>query len=345
MNRRVFLYRGAGVVSLTVLRPFQRALSSETQSVSDVPLVDQVCCENGTSLLSPDGAKAGFLYPNPQKEPKNTPWNLCQWSSKFTLENVPRKIVQVERHLNDGSIVQDRYARFADESKSIQLRISSVSKSSEDGESPCDMRFELDGQTEYEHRIPRVGQAWPHLLLERDLLEKPPLPSLKKVNLRLSFRIPLSEKEENLTGWNDGLHTAQFLAYLTIQNRNRDNAGFGDYLWFGVPLFDLRCIHAPRYVAKDFSTEEKEGTGKMIFIPGAKEYFSEDPHSGQWITINRDILPLLNESIQTAWNAGYLSDSKNVDDYCLSMMNIGWEITGPIHAVAEIRDLLITCTK
>lgn len=341
MNRRLFLYTGVGAVSWAMSR--LSPLNAQTASV--ISLVDQICCENGTSLQSPTGVKAGFLYPTSSEVPKNTPWNLCQWSSRFTLENTPRKIVQKERHLKNGSIVEDLYALFADESKSIQFRIPSASESFLDEESPYDIQFELDGQTEYEHQIPRIGQAWPHLLLERDLLEKPLLRSLQKVRLQLAFRIPLCEKEKNLTGWNDGLHTAQFLAYLTIQNLNRDNAGFGDYLWFGIPLFDMRHVHAPRYVAKDFSTAEKEGTGKMIFIPGAEEYFSENPHSGQWITIDRDILPLLNESLQTAWDAGYLTDSHHPDDYHLSMMNIGWEITAPIHAAAEIRGLSITCTK
>jgi hypothetical protein len=29
---------------------------------------------------------------------------------------------------------------------------------------------------------------------------------------------------------------AQFLAYLTVQNLNRQSPGYGDYLWFGVQM-------------------------------------------------------------------------------------------------------------
>ena len=346
MNRRLFILSSATVVGgASMFRSFSSELANVFSANPEmVALIDRTRCDNGMHVAEPDGKDGGFLYPNPKLRSENPPWNLCQWSSRFTLAGKPLCIS------DDGCI-----ASFSDESKSIHFRMDDgmllnetekkCKSAKKCNENPFDIRMELDGRIEYDHRIPRAGQAWPHLLLERHFLEKPRITKLRSVHWRIDFRIPASERETGLDGWNDGLHTAQFLAYLTLQNLNPEDAGYGDYLWFGVPMFDIRHRHAPRYAAEDFSTAEKEGTGRMIFLPGADEYFNDDPHTGQWITINRDILPLLHESLEAAWNRGFLKDSRNPDDYRLSMMNIGWEITAPIHAVAEIRNFMISAEK
>ena len=343
-------------------------------------LLDQVRCERGVRVTAPLGGDAGVLYPDPRYEATSrellsnadgmgeqaggdaatretaamgltTAWRLCQWASRFTLAGAARQM----SHDAFGPI-----ARFSDPAKSMAFRLDDDRLNGRSGRSAddernggFDLRMELNGQIEYEHRMPRVGQAWPHLLLERNLLAKPVLSELNEVRLRIDFRIPIHQRAPELTGWDDGLHTAQFLAYLTIQNLGQNKKdgetgtiprgkGYGDYLWFGVPMFDIRYRHAPRYVAMDFSTAEKAGTGKMIFLPGAAEYFDADPHMGEWVTINRDILPLLREALQAAWDGGYLADSHTPEDYHLSMMNLGWEITGPIHGAAEVRNLSLT---
>ena len=52
--------------------------------------------------------------------------------------------------------------------------------------------------------------------------------------------------------------------------------------------------------------------------------------------IKMDLLPMLKEALADAWERGYLKDSRDIDDYRLGGMNMGWEITGPIKAAVQI---------
>jgi hypothetical protein len=57
--------------------------------------------------------------------------------------------------------------------------------------------------------------------------------------LRIRYRLKKAEVHRP-DGFDPRRHTAQFVFYLTVQNRNRQSGGFGDYYWFGVPLYDAR---------------------------------------------------------------------------------------------------------
>jgi hypothetical protein len=140
-------------------------------------------------------------------------------------------------------------------------------------------------------------------------------------------------------GWNPAQHTAQFTFYVTLRNGNNKSPGFGDYLWFGVPMYDARYRLPRKYAAEDVGNAKKRATNKFIFDAPGKVFTSTPAASGRWITIEHDLLRLMNEALDTAWSAGFLAESRNKQDFVLGEMNIGWEITGPIDAAMQIRDL------
>ena len=196
----------------------------------------------------------------------------------------------------------------------------------------------LDGIAEYERKSPKRGAPWPHLLVEREFISHPRISDLNSVDFRISYRL-IRHEAHRPSGWNAQRHTAQFLLYITLRNQNRKSAGFGDYLWFGVPMYDARYRHMPGHKAADLGTQHKGGTGKYIFNPAGSRYTSQSAHDGQWITIEQDLLPLMKEALRDAWDKRFLPDSHELNDYGLGGMNCGWEVTGTWNVAMQIKGL------
>ena len=64
----------------------------------------------------------------------------------------------------------------------------------------------------------------------------------------------------------------------------------------------------------------------------------------EWVTIKKDLLPLMREGLKTAWKMGYLLDSRDMADYRLMAMNTGWEVTGPIDVEMQVAGLRLEAT-
>jgi len=261
---------------------------------------------NPAGMIQPPGASRGPV------------WGAAQWYSHFNLAHAKREA------LPSGS------SRFFDGAKAVTFGVA--------GSPEADAVFALDGCKEYGDRAPEKGDPWPHLLMEQELTNHPYWSALQSVPFRIDYRL-LQSQPFHLPGWNDQRHTAQFLLYITIRNGNRDSPGYRDYLWFGVPMYDARWPLPKRYTAPDKGSAKKPGTGKFIFLPGGEEYTTKSAQDGAWVSIDRDLLPLIRESLETAWSAGYLQDSRRPEDYQLAGMNMGWEVTGPLAVAMQVRGL------
>ena len=260
----------------------------------------------------------------PPGAPGEPVWTAAQWYSHFNLADAKRA------PLRSGS------SRFFDGAKAVTFGVA--------GSPEADVIFALDGHKEYGDRAPEEGDPWPHLLVEQELTHHPVLPALQSVPLRIQYRL-LKSQAFHLPGWDDHRHTAQFLLYITIQNGNHGSPGFRDYLWFGVPMYDARTPFPKRFTAPDKGSAKKLGTGKFIFLPGAEEYAAKPAKDGEWVTLDHDLLPLMRESLESAWSAGYLLDSKWPADYQLAGMNLGWEVTGPLDVAMQVRGLSLTAVN
>jgi hypothetical protein len=285
-----------------------------TVRAGPLALIDDPRFERGCVVWKPEAGKkvrAGVIRPaGAAGEPA---WGLAQWYSRFNLADAKPE------QLESGAL------RFFDGAKAVTFGAG-------------DVILALDGRTEYRDHAPERGDPWPHLLVEQTLREKPFIPQLDAVSLKISYRLLKSETFKP-PGWDERRHTAQFLFYLTVQNGNRQSPGFGDYLWFGVPMYDARYPIPHRYTALDKGSSKKRGTGKFIFNPGGEQYTTQSAHDRKWITIDRDLLPLIREALDSAWERGYLADSRDVADYRLGGMNMGWEVTGPLNAAMQVRGL------
>jgi hypothetical protein len=306
---------------MTTRRLFLASLGAAAfaRGVRSLSLLDDPRFARGLSVIMPTpGTRipAGDITPAGAKE--KPVWSGAQWYSHFNLGEAKRQVIE------SGSSV------YFDGAKTVTFG----AKDSRE----ADIIFGVDGHEEYGNRAPDTGEPWPHLLAECELARHPIMPSIRAVPLRIQYRL-LKSRPFHLPGWNDQRHTAQFQLYLTIRNGNRASKGYLDYLWFGVPMYDARTPLPQRFTAPDKGSALKQGTGKYIFTPGGAPFSNKPAQDGEWISINHDLLPLMHESLNTAWSAGYLQDSRRLEDYQLGGVNIGWEVTGPLDVAMQVRGL------
>ena len=111
-------------------------------------------------------------------------------------------------------------------------------------------------------------------------------------------------------------------------------------LWFGVLIYDNRDRFPKAFKEQDFG-----GTAKFIFSPIGRTFTSKSAHDGKWMTIDKDLLPLMREALDTAWSRGFLKDSKQLSDYSIAAMNMGWELPGTFDVAMQIRHLSLTVSE
>lgn len=203
----------------------------------------------------------------------------------------------------------------------------------------ADLGFAANSGVEYGPSSRKAGQPWVHLLVEQKF-EKPPfLHTLAAAKLHLEARL-LHATNLHRGDYDPGVHAAQFQLFFTLQNRNRQSPAFGDFLWFGIPVYDNRHLHPPEFKSRDFG-----GTEKFIFTPAGATFTPASTHDGNWIVIDHDLLPLMREALTMAWAKGFLSGSTNIADYAIGGMNMGWELPGLFDVSIETRKLSLIAVE
>lgn len=269
--------------------------------------------QGGFALLKPAPGKvvpAGELRWDGAR-PGPPVWRLAQWNSRFTLEGVPAEA------LPSGAI------RFGNEAKFVIVA---------PPEKPeADLILGVHGSVEYGGTARKKGQPWPHLLVSQRFKNPPAVSDLSVARFRVSARL-LESRLHRTPEYTKRLHAAQFLMFLNIQNLNRKSAGYGDFLYLGIPLYDSRYPVPRRFTAPDQA-------GKFIYTPGGAAYTDKRMADGEWVSIDKDVLPIIRAGLEEAWRRGFLKASRDLADYRISAMNMGWEVPGILDVSAQVRDL------
>lgn len=243
-------------------------------------------------------------------------WDLAQWSSKYPLDLACR-------HEMGGWKLA-----WTNAAKAVLLG----SPGAPEGE----LVLAVEASAEYGARARRAEEPWVHLLVQQEFIDPPSLSELASARLRLQVRL-LRSQLARTEDYSPDRHAAQYQAFFTVQNRNRTSPGFGQYLWFGVPLYDDRHRSPGAHTAKDTG-----GTGMFIYTPPGTAYTSHSAHDRQWIQIDRDLLPLMREGLATAWAQGFLIQSKSLADYRITGMNLGWEVPGIFNVALAVKGMSLT---
>jgi len=279
-----------------------------------IPLIDDVAFDRGLRVWSPiAGRKTATGALASSAGPPDPVWGLAQWHSRFDLGGA-------------HAVDRDGWHRFFDGAKSVAFAT---------GDRAPTLSLGVDADTEYQGRVPEQGDPWPHLLVERDLVSTPSLSELIAVPFAVQLKLARAEAMHR-DGWNPRRHTAQFVCYLVVRNANRESAGFGDYYWFGMVLYDTRSPAPEEQSMIDRGTARKSGTEKFIHQMPYSALATESVHSGKWVHVQGDFLPHIRKGLEAAWSAGLLEKSREWSDYRLEAMNMGWEVTGPLNVTMEI---------
>ncbi len=116
----------------------------------------------------------------------------------------------------------------------------------------------------------------------------------------------------------------------------KPGAGFGDYLWFGLPIYDDRFRMPPAYKEQDTAD-----TKKFIYTCAAADIATESTHDHKWVKFDRDLQPLIRRAMETAWSRGFLTFSRRIADYHIAGFFLGWEVPGIFDVEVQVRDLCL----
>jgi hypothetical protein len=263
---------------------------------------------------------AGVFQWNPPTVPPR--WGVAQWASRY---NLAKGILE-----NPSPGVH----RFSDTSMSITV---GAIGTEEEG-----ITMAMDSREEWINGYRTAGQPWPHLLIQQGISIDgglgpvcPPLNQVTAVTFRSRARLVYGKRFQT-AGYDPGLHAAQFQVFFTIQNLNYSSAGYGDFLWFGIPFYDDRWETMPDYVAGD------AGTGKLIYTAGSVTFMEGTLHDGEWHVLQADLYARILDALNQAWERGFLQASRNLADYRLSGMNMGWEVPGINQVSVHVSNLSLT---
>jgi len=262
-------------------------------------------------------------------------WTIAQWASKLSLAD-PAITQQTQ-------LDKSRF-QIANRSKRVVV--------------DC-RRGEIDlglfASACYDH--PRQkNEAWPHLLVQTALTDTR-YPSrtchvadIKRLEVAMSCR--LDSFVDRHPDADPKLHAAQFQLFLYVQNLQQGDDGFGDMLWFGVPIFDNR------YPVKEESYQRDGGkadaSGKFIYSLPGKACIAEGQgfvkngcllagKDARWVDIHVDVAPWIAYAYKLARKNGYLATTDFQDLY-VSGLNFGWEMPGTYDSVMQVRGFSLTAT-
>ncbi len=283
---------------------------------------------NGIRCNGTTAANAATDYKNYQTfiEGATPSWQICQWDSKFDMKNVANPT------FSNGVYT------FADgNSKTLQLNSNTGS-----------IYMEILGEKEYPDKDRQNStDLWPHLLLQQewfgsDLVQ---LSSLSSMNMKMTYTVKNCESKMHGTV-NTGLHRAQFVWYITLQNRTERHADYGEYMWFGLMLYDNTEAGKsyPTYYRGDDDTENN--TGMLMCLSGSSNWSSTEKiaNVGETISLNYNILTEAQEAFNYAKKKGWFSNSSWSDIY-IGSTNFGFEIPGTYNIGVQIDEVALNYTK
>lgn len=185
----------------------------------------------------------------------------------------------------------------------------------------------------------RAGDKWPHILLAYDVPQNDLLKISGKQEIIMAADFTIDEVENKIPAgtYNPDLHAAQFQWFITVQNRNMQDDGYGEYFWFGLSYYDSRHDFSPHYSARDGNT-----TGMFIYIPAMQQILGATGKTepGKNMKVSTNVLPIIETAFELAKQRGYMQKT-NKDDLHIASMNIGWELPGTYNVRSTIRKLNI----
>lgn len=291
-----------------------------------VQLISDNSFSQGFKLLGVSTAEDGrtieaYLDYNGEAIDNNdSPWYMAQWWTPYNVADA-------------NFFVEDNLYVYQTQSRTIKVNPQEKY-----------LYFELLGEEEYLGSTRQTAsQNWPHLLIEQVFSKSVKISDLKSINIHLEVSVEQCI-DKNGDVYDPSIHAAQLLWYFTLNNvvdpsLSSDEVGTnGDFLWFGVPIFDNRSdfIKSSATIDSGFVGN----TNKLIYSMGSSMYIDEKIQFGKTYTIDIDILPYLKEAFIYAVNNDALVNCK-FENMELSYMNYGWELPGAFNVISTFKNMSV----
>ena len=263
------------------------------EQVEKVSILKDRDFEKGFNLRGMSSATDSGIHKVIDYGTGSTPcWGMAQWWSKYNLKN------GVE------TIEEDKYS-LIDESKTIEVNRKYGS-----------ITMGIDGSKEFDSYNVVPPSQWPHLLIEQGITGAP-LSDAEKLEATLDFTLTKNEDLRNSNGLGS---QAQFAWFIYVQDTNPESEGYGNFLWFGLNIFDSTKLYAPKTNQQDMAG----GPGNYIYALGAADFMSERVKVNKNIRFTIDILPHVGDALKKAQSEGFMVGT-TVSDCSITGTNIGWE--------------------
>lgn len=320
--------------SETSSSPFSSSSPSSDSSISSsepgyrkVQLFDNSKFDSGFNLLTPstDNGRTVARYIDYQGTASPTrkdAWYMAQWWTPYDFKDAPE------------TKVGDEYV-YQNESRVLKVNPQTGH-----------MEMGLNSWTEYQKKLggsrSSSSQGWSHFLIEQSFTNRTKIAQADKIIVSLDFQIN-EVTQYDLTHYNANMHAAQFLWYFTIQNLydqslpSSENGTYGDYLWFGIPIYDSRYSYVAPYANVDSGTTGS--TNKLIYAMDNRTYLPNYPLvMGQQYHIEFDVLPYVKDAFVYGVLNGALKNAQfgNME---FNYMNLGWELPGSFAINSEIQNI------
>lgn len=157
-----------------------------------------------------------------------------------------------------------------------------------------------------------------------------------KLKTRMTYNLMI-EKD----GYLFDTHVQQFVLYFTVQNLDESSENYGEFIWIGLVPFDNRYDFTPGISLAD---DWEEGTSALMYNMNYADYADVSVNSGNWSSVDADVLPHVKEAIAFAKEHGYVN-SGDLSKYRIGAMNIDYETTGLFITTIQVGELQLTQYK
>ena len=321
----------------SMIQSDQSDSQSEEESSSDLPQEEEISFladrkyENGFGIMGMDTTLGRenlgyFDYGASVNAQSDSVWQIGQWAGKSNFATE-----YTETETEDGGwdyVAGGKHLRVNPQTGVLTLGV--------------------DASQEYDH--PRLsGENWVHNLLEQNFAEPQNVEDCKHIYVKMKFRVDFCEKQMTNEEFNPNLHRAQLLWYITFQNLPEDTVydeetgewsegRRGDYLWFGVPLYDSNLLKQEESCSFD------NGTGQYIYGLDNSWYLNVPIEMGETCEFSFDILPYVKRGMEIIQSRGGLVNVQYENLY-VNYMNMGFEVHGTFNIQATFDYLDITYVK
>ncbi len=300
------------------------AYAAAANGTAAVNAIQDTFYENGLSIIAPDGSVTNTASTiNRGATPS---WLVGQWDSVGDLGT------------SDPAINNGVYT-YADAAKTLSINTNTGA-----------VNMQIKGSVEYaDGDRSQVTTPWPHLLLQQDYYGDQLINLSQMSSLKMQMTYKVTHCDDKMQGKvdADNLHCAQVVWYITLQNRTENHAEYGEYMWFGMILYDNREEGSNFTLTYKVDDDSTANTGKMICQPASKDWSSTGKMAkvGETINVDFDILTIAKEAFNKAKKTYGLFSKSSWEDMYIGSMNFGIELPGTYDIGVEIDNVGLMYTK